>query len=53
MTPYDDAPLRLFHLRIYNASTGGVFADGVGLGGIIGIALSLAAPQLAHIIREG
>jgi putative MFS transporter len=45
MTAYDDAPLQLFHLRIYIASTGGVFADGVGLR-IIGIALSLAAPQL-------
>jgi putative MFS transporter len=45
MTPYDDAPLRVFHLRICIASTGGVFADGFGLG-IIGIALSLAAPQL-------
>jgi putative MFS transporter len=45
MTDYDDAPLRPFHLRICIASTGGVFADGFGLG-IIGIALSLAAPQL-------
>jgi putative MFS transporter len=45
MTAYDDAPLQPFHLRICIASTGGVFADGFGLG-IIGIALSLAAPQL-------
>jgi len=42
---YDDAPLRPFHLRVCVASTGGVFADGFGLG-IIGIALSLAAPEL-------
>jgi putative MFS transporter len=42
---YDDAPLRPFHYRICIASTGGVFADGFGLG-IIGISLSLAAPQL-------
>jgi putative MFS transporter len=46
MIAYDDAPFRPFHLRIGIASTGGVFADGFGLG-IIGIALSLAAPQLA------
>lgn len=45
LTDYDDALPRLFHLRICVASTGGVFADGFGLG-IIGIALSLAAPQL-------
>jgi MFS transporter, putative metabolite transport protein len=45
MIAYDDAPLRPFHLRICVASTGGVFADGFGLG-IIGIALSLAAPVL-------
>lgn len=44
-TDYDDAPLQAFHLRICIASTGGVFADGFGLG-IIGISLSLAAPQL-------
>jgi putative MFS transporter len=43
---YDDAPLEPFHLRICVASTGGVFADGFGLG-IIGIALSLAARSLA------
>lgn len=42
---YDDAPLMRFHLRVAVASTGGVFADGFGLG-IIGIALSLAAPEL-------
>jgi putative MFS transporter len=44
-TDYDDAPLRPFHIRICIASTSGVFADGFGLG-IIGISLSLAAPQL-------
>jgi putative MFS transporter len=44
-TNYDDAPLRRFHLRVIVASTGGVFSDGFGLG-IIGIALSLATPQL-------
>ena len=38
-------PLGTFHLRIGIASTGGVFADGFGLG-IIGISLSLATPQL-------
>jgi MFS transporter, putative metabolite transport protein len=43
---YDEAPLRPFHLRIAVASTGGVFSDGFGLG-IIGIALSRAAPSLA------
>jgi MFS transporter, putative metabolite transport protein len=43
---YDEAPLRAFHLRVAVASTGGVFSDGFGLG-IIGIALSLAAPELA------
>jgi len=43
---YDDAPLRPFHLRVAVASFGGVFSDGFGLG-IIGIALGLAAPQLA------
>jgi putative MFS transporter len=42
---YDDAPFVPFHLRVCVASTGGVFADGFGLG-IIGITLSLAAPQL-------
>jgi MFS transporter, putative metabolite transport protein len=41
MTPYDEAPLRPFHLRMALASTGGVFSDGFGLG-IIGIALSHA-----------
>lgn len=45
MTDYDDMPLRLFHLRLAVASTGGVFADGFGLG-IIGISLSFAAPHL-------
>ena len=43
---YEDAPLRPFHLRVAAASFGGVFSDGFGLG-IIGIALGLAAPQLA------
>jgi putative MFS transporter len=42
MTDYDDAPLRLFHLRIGIASSGGVFSDGFGLG-VIGIALSHAS----------
>jgi putative MFS transporter len=42
---YDEAPLRPLHVRLAVASTAGVFADGYGLG-IIGIALSLAAPQL-------
>src|SRR5258708_2310746 len=42
---YDDAPLRLFHLRVATASCGGVFSDGYGLG-IIGISLSRAPPQL-------
>jgi MFS transporter, putative metabolite transport protein len=43
---YDEAPLRLFHIRIAIASSGGVFSDGYGLG-IIGIALSRAATHLA------
>ena len=42
LTDYDDAPLRLFHLRIGIASSGGVFSDGFGLG-VIGIALSHAS----------
>jgi putative MFS transporter len=42
---YDDAPLRPFHAAVAAASCGGVFSDGYGLG-IIGISLSLAAPQL-------
>ena len=42
---FDDAPLRLFHLRAALASSGGVFSDGYGLG-IIGISLSRAAPLL-------
>jgi MFS transporter, putative metabolite transport protein len=42
---YDDAPLRVFHLRVAAASTGGVFSDGFGLG-IIGISLSLGAAHL-------
>src|SRR5260221_2145457 len=43
---YDEAPLRPFHAAVAAASSGGVFSDGYGLG-IIGISLSLAAPQLA------
>jgi MFS transporter, putative metabolite transport protein len=43
---YDEAPLRLFHLRVAIASSGGVFSDGYGLG-IIGISLSRAATHLA------
>jgi putative MFS transporter len=42
---YDDAPLRLFHVRVAIASCGGVFSDGYGLG-IIGISLSRVPPQL-------
>jgi len=45
MVPFDDAPLSALHWRLAVASTAGVFADGYGLG-IIGIALSIAAPQL-------
>src|SRR6266478_717694 len=44
-TQYDEAPLRLFHLRVAIGSAGGVFSDGYGLG-IIGISLSRAAPLL-------
>src|SRR6266436_1447737 len=44
-TEYDEAPLRLFHLRVAVASAGGVFSDGFGLG-IVGICLSRAASQL-------
>jgi len=43
---YDEAPVTAFHRRVAVASVGGVFCDGFGLG-IIGIALSIAAPQLA------
>src|ERR1700733_12346460 len=42
---YDEAPLRLFHLRVALACCGGVFSDGYGLG-IIGISLSHAPPRL-------
>src|SRR5580693_10308454 len=42
---YDEAPLRLFHLRVAVAASGGEFSEGFGLG-IIGISLSRAAPQL-------
>jgi MFS transporter, putative metabolite transport protein len=45
VTPYEEGPVRPFHWHIATASTGGVFADGFGLG-IIGIALSLAGPEL-------
>src|SRR5450432_1526015 len=45
MLDYDEAPLRLFHLRVAVASCGGVFSDGYGLG-IIGISLSRAPPHL-------
>jgi MFS transporter, putative metabolite transport protein len=49
MTPprtlIDDAPLRLFHLRIGVLAAGGPFCDGYILG-IIGIALALLTPQL-------
>jgi MFS transporter, putative metabolite transport protein len=43
--PFDEAPLCALHWRLAVASTAGVFADGYGLG-IIGIALSIAAPGL-------
>jgi putative MFS transporter len=42
---YDDAPLRLFHLRVAAGASGGDFCEGFGLG-IIGISLGRAAPQL-------
>ena len=42
---YQDAPLRLFHLRVAVAATGGVFSDGFGLG-IIGIAARAASTSL-------
>jgi putative MFS transporter len=42
---YDEAPLQRFHLKVAVASTGGVFADGFGIG-IIGISLALATPEL-------
>ncbi len=45
MVDYDEAPLGSFHYRVAAASTAGVFSDGFGLG-VIGIALSLATPQL-------
>src|SRR5450631_449317 len=41
---YDDAPLRLFHIRVAVASCGGVFSVEYSLG-IIGISLSHAPPQ--------
>lgn len=45
MTPFEEAPLSRFHLRVVLSGTGGQFADGFSLG-IIGIALSLAATPL-------
>jgi putative MFS transporter len=42
---YDEAPLRLFHLRVAVGASGGEFSEGFGLG-IIGMSLSRAAPQL-------
>ena len=42
---YEDAPFRLFHLRIAIASSGSEFSDAFGLG-IIGISLSRATTQL-------
>lgn len=45
MVAFDEAPPCALHRRLAVASTAGVFADGYGLG-IIGIALSIAAPQL-------
>ncbi|MFJ2684390.1 MFS transporter [Pseudomonas sp. NPDC087342] len=42
---FEDAPASLFHWRVAIAGTGGQFSDGFVLG-IIGLALTLAAPQL-------
>ena len=42
---YEDAPLRLFHLRVAVSAAGGEFSDGFGLG-IIGISLGRAASEL-------
>jgi MFS transporter, putative metabolite transport protein len=42
---YDDAPLRLFHVRVVISCTGGYFSDGFALG-IIGVAISAATVQL-------
>src|SRR5205823_1235733 len=42
---YEDAPFRLFHLRVAIASSGSEFSDAFGLG-IIGISLSRATTQL-------
>jgi len=45
LTDYEEAPLRLIHLRVAIGASGGEFSDGFGLG-IIGICLVRAAPQL-------
>jgi MFS transporter, putative metabolite transport protein len=42
---FEDAPLTAFHRRVTFAGTGGQFSDGFVLG-IIGIALTIATPQL-------
>jgi len=42
---YEEAPLRLFHLRVAIASSGSEFSDAFGLG-IIGISLSRATTEL-------
>jgi putative MFS transporter len=42
---FENAPLTPFHLRVTFAGTGGQFSDGFVLG-IIGIALTIATPQL-------
>jgi len=42
---FEDAPARFFHWRVAIAGTGGQFSDGFVLG-IIGLALTIAAPQL-------
>ena len=42
---YEDAPLRLFHVRVILSCTGGYFSDGFTLG-IIGVAIAGATVQL-------
>ena len=42
---YEDAPLRLFHVRVILSCTGGYFSDGFALG-IIGVAIAGATVQL-------